>query len=71
MDRAELERMLQEAESLLARDERSIAHQHRVIATLERGGHDASLAKMFLGRLESQQSKHKAERLRLLKEMAD
>jgi hypothetical protein len=44
MDRAELEKRLQEAESLVARDQRNIAHQHEVIATLERGGHVGSYA---------------------------
>jgi len=53
MDRADLENLLREVESLLARDERNIAHQYGVMATLERGGRDASFAKMFLKRLES------------------
>src|SRR4029077_1645081 len=39
MDRATHEQLLQEAESLLHRGERNIAHQREVIGTLERGGH--------------------------------
>ena len=47
MDRATLEQLLREAESLLQRGEQNIAHQREVIGTLERGGHDATAAKMF------------------------
>jgi hypothetical protein len=71
MDRATLEQLLQEAESLLHRGERSIAHQRDVIETLERGGHDAKAAQMFLRRLESAQARHIADRNRLFKELAD
>jgi hypothetical protein len=46
MDRATLEQLLQEAESLPHRGERNIAHQREVIGTLERGGHDATAAKI-------------------------
>jgi hypothetical protein len=61
MDRATLEHFLREAESLLHRGERNIAHQREVIGTLERGGHDATAAKMFLRRLESAQARHIAK----------
>ena len=71
MDRAELERRLQEAECHVERGEQNIAHQRAVIETLERGGHDAKAAQMFLRRLESAQAKHVAERSRLFKELAD
>jgi inactivated superfamily I helicase len=71
MDRANLEKQLREVEGLLAHDGRSIANQHEVITTLERGGHDANFARMFLRRLELQQSKHQAARGRLLKDLAD
>ena len=62
MDGAELERRLQEAECHVERGEQNIAHQRAVIQTLERGGHDARAAQMFLRRLESAQVKHVAER---------
>ena len=71
MDRATLEQLLQEAESLLHRGEWNIAHQREVIGTLERGGHDATAAKMFLRRLESAHARHIADRNRLFKELAD
>ncbi len=71
MDRAELELRLQEAESHVERGERNIAHQRAVIATLERGGHDAKAAQMFLRRLECAQAKYVAERSRFFKELAD
>jgi hypothetical protein len=71
MDRAALEQLLRDAESLLHRGERNIAHQREVIGTLERGGDDATAAKMFLRRLESAQARHIAGRNRLFRELAD
>jgi hypothetical protein len=71
MDRAKLQQRLQEAERLVARSERNIAHQRGIIETLKQGGHDASIAEMFLRRLESGLTRHKTERDRLLKEVAD
>ena len=71
MDRATLEDLLQEAESLLQRGELSIDFQREVIAKLERGGHDVAAAKLFLRRLESQQARHIADRNRLFQQLAD
>ena len=71
MDRAELERRLQEAECHVERGAQNIAHQREMVGTLERGGHDATAAKMFLRRLESWQVRHIADRNRLFKELAD
>jgi hypothetical protein len=71
MDRAELERRLQEVECHVERGEQNIAHQRAVIETLERGRHDAKAAQMFLRRLESAHAKHVAERSRLFNELAD
>ena len=71
MDRAALEQLLRDAESLLHRGEQNIAHQREVIGTLEQGGHDATAAKMFLRRLESAHARHIADRNRLFKELAD
>ena len=71
MDRAILEQLLREAESLLQRGEHNIAYQREMIGTLERGGHDATAAKMFLRRLESAHARHIADRNRLFKELAD
>jgi hypothetical protein len=69
MDDVELERRLREAKCDVARGEQNIAHQRAVITTLERGGHDARAAQMFLRRLESAQVRHVAERDRLGREL--
>ena len=71
MDRAALEQLLRDAESLLHRGEQNIAHQREVIGTLEQGGHDATAAKMFLRRLESAHARQIADLNRLFKELAD
>lgn len=49
MDLPTLDRRLQQAEDLVSRMEKNIVFQRRMIATLDRGGHDVSAAKMFLG----------------------
>jgi hypothetical protein len=71
MDRGKLQQRLEEVERLVARAERNIAHQRGMIETLQRGGHDASIAEMFLRRLESGLTRQKTERDRLLNELAD
>jgi hypothetical protein len=52
---------VQEIETTLQRLEENIAFQGRMIATLDRGGHDVKAAKMFLRRLEAQRAKHNVE----------
>ena len=71
MDRAALQRRLQKAEDLMQRVEENIVFQRQMIATLERGGHDAKAAKMFLKWVEAQQAKLVAERDRLFKLLAN
>jgi hypothetical protein len=71
MDRATLENLSREAESLLQRGEQNIAFQREVIAKLERGGHDVTAAQLFLRRLESQHARHTADRNRLFKQLDD
>ena len=71
MDRATIQHLLQEAESLLHRGELNIAFQREMIAKLERGGHDVTSAKLFLRRLESQQARHIADRNRLFNQLTD
>ena len=71
MNRTTLERQLQAAEDLVQRIEENIALQRRMIATLDRGGHDVKAAKMFLRRLEAKQVKLVADRDRLFKELAN
>jgi hypothetical protein len=71
MNRAALQRQLQLAEDLGERLEENIAFQRKMIATLDRGGHDAKAAKMFLKWVEAQQAKLVAERDRLFKLLAN
>ena len=71
MDRATLKHLLQQAESLLQRDELTIAFQREMIAKLEQGDHDVTAAKLFLRRLEGQQARHIADRNRLFKQLTD
>ena len=71
MDRTTLERRLQEAEVLVQRGDQNIAFQRRMIATLDRGGHDVKAARMFLRRLEAKHAQHIADRDRLFKQLAD
>jgi len=58
MDRTTLERRLQAAENLVKRMEEDIAFQGRLIATLDRRGHDVKAAKMFLRRLEAKHARY-------------
>jgi ribosomal 50S subunit-associated protein YjgA (DUF615 family) len=71
MDRATLQHRLQEAEELVQRVEENIAFQRKMIATLDRGGHDVKAARMFLKRLEAKQAKHVADRDLLFKRLAN
>jgi hypothetical protein len=71
MDRATLEQLLQDADSLLWRGELSIARQRETIAILEQGGKDTSAEKMQLRRLETRQARHIADRTRMFKRLAD
>jgi hypothetical protein len=70
MDRPTLRSRLKDAESFMQRLEENIAFQGRMIATLDRSGHDLRAAKMFLRRLEAMHAKHVADRDRLFKELA-
>ena len=67
MNRATLQRRLQEAEDLVRHMEENIAFQRQMIARLERGGHDVRAANMFLRRLETKQARQVSDRDRLLK----
>ena len=71
MDRATHETRLQAVEDLVQRMQQNIAFQSRMIATLDRSGHDAKAAKMFLRRLEAKQAKHVTDRDRLFEELAN
>jgi hypothetical protein len=71
MDRSALQRRLQMAEDLVQRVEENIAFQGRMIATLDRGGHDVKAAKMFLRQREAKHARHVADRDRLFKQLAN
>ena len=71
IDRADLQHQLQRAEDLVQRMEENIAFQGRMIATLDRGGHDVKAAKTFLKWLEARHAKHVADRDRLSRQLAD
>ena len=71
MDRATLEQLLQEAETVLYRGDLGIARQREIIGTLQQRGHDASFARLQLRRLECRQARHVADRNRLFKQLAD
>jgi hypothetical protein len=71
MDRTTLKQRLWEAESLLHREELNILRQREAVGMLERAGHDASLARAFLKRLESRLASDVADRDRLFKQLAD
>ena len=71
MDRTSLHQRLQAVDALLQRMQENIAFQGRMIATLDRGGHDTRAAKMFLRRLQATHAKHVADRDRLFKELAN
>jgi hypothetical protein len=51
--------------------EENIAFQGRMIATLDRGGHDVRAAKTFLKWLEARHAKHVADRDQLFKQLAN
>ena len=71
MDEPTLQQRLQAVEGLLQRMAENIAFQGRMIATLDRGGHDVRAAKMFLRRLEDKHARHVAEQDRLFKQLAN
>jgi hypothetical protein len=71
MDQPTLRQRLQAVEDLLQRMAENIAFQGRMIATLDRGGHDVKAAKMFLRQLEAKRDRHVADRDRLFKQLAN
>ena len=69
MDRVMWEDHLALAERHVALGAEHVAHQHQIIADLERSGHDATDARLFLAQLQDLQKLHLAHRDRLLKEL--
>ena len=70
MDRPTLHQRLEAVEGLLQQVAENIAFQGRMIATLDRGGHDVKAAKMFLRQLEAKRARHVADRDRLFTQLA-
>jgi hypothetical protein len=71
MDRAILQQLIAEAESLLHRGELDIARQREMVRTLKREGHDVADERLRLRRLETRQARHIADRNRLIKELGE
>jgi len=71
MDRATLERRLRLAEGHVAFGREQIVQQYKLIALLERDGHDATNAKKLLDKFEDIQETFEADRDRLSKALAD
>ncbi|MBP1887646.1 hypothetical protein [Sinorhizobium mexicanum] len=63
-----IERHLAEAERHFAEASRHVEKQRRIVAELERDGHDASLAHNVLETFLQSYTAHKAERDRLVQE---
>ena len=55
----------------MQRGEEDVSFQRQTIATLDGGGHEATAAKMFLGRLVAMHARHVAERDQLFKQLAN
>lgn len=65
-----LERHLEQANEHVTAGERDIARQKRIIAELERDGHDAARAHQILGTFETLQKMHIEDRDRVQRELA-
>ena len=71
MDRALLERHLQQAYRHVAEGERHLAQQRAIVAELERNGHDAVEARRLLANFTASQQLHIEGRDRLERQLAD
>ena len=70
MNRAALWAHLVQAEKAVEQGERHLARQRRLIASLERDGHDAKAAYALLATFENSQALHVFDRDRLRREWA-
>jgi hypothetical protein len=64
-----IERYLAEAERHVALGEQHVARQRKIVAELERDGHDTAQARELLRVLEGTQASHVSHRDRLLTEL--
>ena len=69
--RADVERLLRQAEEHVALGERLLARQHLLVAELARDGHDAKAATATAELYEEIQEMHVAHRDRLRKQLAE
>lgn len=69
MDRALLQQLLNEAETLLHRGELDIARQRETVHALKDAGQETATAQSRLRRLETRQARRIAERNRLFHEL--
>ena len=65
-----LKRHLAQAKAHVEAGRKHIVRQRKLIAKLERGGHDTKQARAFLDELEQLQATHIADRERILRELA-
>jgi hypothetical protein len=65
MDRAMWRRHLAVAERHVAENQRHITHQRQIVAELEQGGYDTSIARALLTQFEATQKLHIEDRDRL------
>ncbi len=65
-----LEQHLAQAEEHIALGQHHIARQRKLVAKLERDGHDTTDARRLLANFEKTQEMHLADRDRILKELA-
>ena len=68
MERAHLQRYLEEADSRIQRGQRNVDHQRKAVSDLEGKNRDATIAKALLRMFEKALTVHVADRNRLLEE---
>jgi hypothetical protein len=68
MDRAKIEEHLQQTDSHIALGEKHLERQHKIIAELQRDGHDTTAATDLLATLEETQRLHVDTRKTILEE---
>jgi len=68
-DRVTWEQHLVQAEAHVAKGEQTVARQMRIIAELDRDGHDATAARQLLVQFEELLQLHAADRDRLRREL--
>lgn len=70
MDRAMLEDHLRQARTHVKEGREHVRRQRKIVADLERGGHDTATARQLLRTFEEMQAAHLGDMERLTKELA-